>query len=70
MVICVTNRKLCRDEFLGRIERLAKGNPHAIMLREKDMEPDDFEDLAFEVNEICRENRVCLIISQNIETAR
>lgn len=37
MMICVTNRKLCRGDFLERIEQLAAGGADAILLREKDL---------------------------------
>ena len=63
MVIYVTNRKLCRDDFLDRIGSLAKSRPHAIMLREKDLEPDEYEALASKVKEICGKNGVRLIVN-------
>lgn len=69
MLIVVTNRKLCRDDFLQRIELLAKGKPNAIMLREKDLSLEEYEDLARKVNEICVANRVPMIINQNISVA-
>ncbi|MBP1745361.1 MAG: thiamine monophosphate synthase [Firmicutes bacterium] len=63
MVIYVTNRKLCRDDFLDRIDSLAKKKPHAIMLREKDLEPVEYESLAGKVKEICEKNGVRLIVN-------
>lgn len=70
MIIFVTNRKLCHDNFLQRIQLLAKGNPDAIMLREKDLNHHEFEDLALKVKDICQEYAVPLIINQNISVAR
>jgi thiamine-phosphate diphosphorylase len=69
MLICVTNRKLCKDDFLHRIDQLAKGKPHAIMLREKDLSQAEYEELAIKVKEICEVNQVPLIINQNILVA-
>lgn len=69
MLILVTNRKLCKDDFLQRIKELAKGEPYAIMLREKDLNKLEFEDLALKVKEICEEAQVPLIINQNIAAA-
>lgn len=69
MLICLTNRKLCSDDFLNRINKIAKGEPYAIMLREKDLSIEEYECLAIKVKEICDVNRVPLIINQNIETA-
>ena len=37
MMICVTNRKLCRGDFLERIRQLAAGGADVILLREKDL---------------------------------
>ncbi|MCB8817328.1 thiamine phosphate synthase [Desulfosporosinus shakirovi] len=69
MLICVTNRKDCKDDYLSRISQLAKGKPHAIMLREKDLSLTEFEYLAVKVSEICDLHEVPLIINQNITTA-
>lgn len=69
MLICVTNRKLCKDDLLTRIAQIAKGKPHGIMLREKDLTQIEYEALAFVVNKICKENEVPLIINQNVKAA-
>ncbi|WP_303871501.1 thiamine phosphate synthase [Acetobacterium wieringae] len=69
MLICITNQKLCQDDFLSRIEEIAKGQPHAIMLREKDLSEPDYRELAINVKEICDRYRVRLIINHNLEIA-
>ncbi|OPX86807.1 MAG: Regulatory protein TenI [Pelotomaculum sp. PtaB.Bin104] len=69
MLICVTNRKLCRDDFFDRIEQIAKGKPHAIMLREKDLSIPEYSSMAKRIYEICVKNQVTLIINQNLEAA-
>ncbi|MCO1604088.1 thiamine phosphate synthase [Desulfosporosinus nitroreducens] len=69
MLICVTNRKNCKDDYLSRISQLAKGKPHAIMLREKDLGLTEYEYLASKVNEICNLHDVTLMINNNITTA-
>ncbi len=69
MVIYVTNRKLCEDDFLDRISKLAQGKPRAIILREKDLSPAEYEFLAFKVREICGLYEIPLIINQNIAVA-
>ncbi|MBE6067184.1 MAG: thiamine phosphate synthase [Clostridium lundense] len=69
MLICLTNRKLCKDDFLNRINEIAKGKPHAIMLREKDLSLEEYEHLAIKAKEICDINEVPLIINKNIEVA-
>jgi thiamine-phosphate pyrophosphorylase len=70
MLICVTDRRLCPDDFLQRVAQIAKGKPEAILLREKDLQAAAYENLAGKVQEICRVNQVLLIIHQNMETAR
>lgn len=52
-IFCVTNRKLCREDFLTRMERIAACHPTGIILREKDMLPEAYEELAAAVMEIC-----------------
>lgn len=51
-IVCITNRKLCKGEFLSRIEDIAKAKPSAIVLREKDMEPKQYGLLASKVLDI------------------
>ena len=38
MLICVTHRQLCQDDFLMRIRQLAEARPYALLLREKDLD--------------------------------
>ena len=52
-IMCVTNRKLCREYFLTRIERIAACHPAGIILREKDLSHEEYKALAAEVMEIC-----------------
>lgn len=69
MLILVTNRMLCKDDFIQRIQALVKGKPDAIMLREKDLVLEDFEVLVKKVKEICEEAQVPLIINQKVAAA-
>jgi thiamine-phosphate pyrophosphorylase len=69
MLICVTHRLLCREDFLHRIERLAQARPYAVMLREKDLDCPAYEQLAREVKEICDRYGVLLILHQNSAVA-
>ena len=52
-LLCVTNRNLCQEDFLVRIERIAACYPAGIILREKDMTPEEYEELATAVMGIC-----------------
>lgn len=61
--ICVTNRTLCRDDFLTRIDHIAKkGVADAILLREKDLTEREYLELAEKVLSICKaHNRRCIL---------
>ncbi len=61
--ICVTNRTLCRDDFLTRIDHIAKkGVADAILLREKDLTEREYLELAEKVLLICKShNRRCIL---------
>ena len=61
-ILCVTNRKLCREDFLTRIERIAACRPAGIILREKDMTPEEYTELAAAVMEICEQHGVKCIL--------
>ena len=53
-LICVTNRTLCKGDFLEQIRRIAAASPRAILLREKELPKADYRLLARQVMEICR----------------
>jgi len=52
-ILCVTNRKLCQEDFLARIERIAACHPAGIILREKDMSAEEYKTLAAAVLKLC-----------------
>ena len=68
-IVCVTNRLLCREPFLNRINAVAKAKPRAIILREKDLPPDEYKRLAAQVAEICDKNAVPLILHFHYDAA-
>ena len=55
-LICITNRKLCSDNFLDQIEMIASAHPKAIVLREKDLSEKEYEQLARQVMQICQKH--------------
>lgn len=68
-IICVTNRKLCRENVLERITKIAACHPAAILLREKDLTPAEYKVLAEQVMEICREQDVKCILHSFVDVA-
>lgn len=61
-ILCVTNRKLCRENFLARMERITACHPAGIILREKDMSPEEYKTLAATVMDICKQYDVRCIL--------
>lgn len=70
MMICVSNRLLCRDNFLQRIEQIASGRPDRIILREKDCSMEEYGVLAEECQRICSAYRVKLTLHSQPEVAQ
>lgn len=70
MLICVTHRLLCPDDFSARLERIAAQHPYAIVLREKDLSESEYEALARDCLAICKRYHVPLNVNTHIEVAR
>lgn len=61
-IIVISNSSICKEDFLLRIEKLARAKPKAIVLREKHLSENDYEDLAKKVIEICNKyNTQCIL---------
>lgn len=70
-LICITNRKLCSNNFSDQIEVIASAHPKAIVLREKDLSEKEYEQLARQVMQICQKHGTqCILHSfSNVATA-
>ncbi|MBR0141103.1 MAG: thiamine phosphate synthase [Ruminococcus sp.] len=68
-IICVTNRKLCDEDFLIRIEKIAVCQPDAIILREKDLSVEEYISTAEKVMDICGKYNVKCILHNFINSA-
>ncbi len=69
-LLCVTNRHLCRGDFLTRVEEIAFHHPNGIILREKDLPLQEYEALAKQVQNICHRYEVPCILHSFGEVAR
>lgn len=67
--ICITNKSLCKGDYLERITAVAKSHPHAVILREKELSEDEYARLAGKVMDICSENNVQCILHTFIDVA-
>lgn len=61
-IICITNRLLCKEDFLERIRKIAKLKPKGIILREKDLTECEYISLAENVMEICNNSKTECIL--------
>lgn len=69
-ILCITNRTLCKEDFLERIEKIAKEKPFGIILREKDLSEYEYAKLACDVREICEKYGVPCIFHSFVNVAK
>lgn len=62
MIICVTNRLLCRGDFLTRLEGIAAARPWGILLREKDLAAAEYATLALACSAVCQRYQTRLLV--------
>lgn len=68
-VIAVSNRNLCDRPFMVQLERVCQCHPKALILREKDLTEKEYEALAKQTLELCKEYQVPCILHTYIEVA-
>lgn len=68
-ILCVTNMSLCQEDFLIRIDKIAREKPQAIILREKNLSENEYRELAVKVMGICRKYGTVCILHSFIRTA-
>lgn len=68
-LICVTNRHLCGENFLQRLEEIAAAHPAGIILREKDLTEEAYRALAKRVLQICKAHNVPCILHSFMNAA-
>lgn len=57
-IICVTDRKLCKEDFLTRIEKIASAKPDRIIFRDKNCGDGEYVKFAFKVLDISNKYNV------------
>lgn len=71
-VICVTNRNLCSGderEFLQKISDVVDSGVKIVVLREKDLDDDSYENLATKVIDICHKKGVSCYLHSHFDVA-
>lgn len=56
--IVITDRKLVSGDFISQIRKAVSLHPYALILREKDLNDDEYTELSVKVKKICDENYV------------
>jgi thiamine-phosphate diphosphorylase len=68
-ILCVTNRHLCKEDYLNRLEKIAAAKPVGVILREKDLSEEEYSRLAGEVLAICTKYGVSCILHSFVDAA-
>lgn len=70
MLLAITNRFLCKEPFLERIQKIAQeGKADYLILREKDLPKEQYYSLAEKCKEILKDSSVRLVLHSDIEAA-
>ena len=69
-LIAVTDRKLCRGDLAAQIEKVAALHPAGVILREKDLTPEEYRILAEKVLEICGREEVPCFLHSHVRIAK
>lgn len=69
-LIAITNRKLCQGDFLKQIEKLSKSGVSGIVLREKDLDDAQYEDLLRKCLSVLKDSPVPLYVNQKVDVAK
>ena len=68
-IICITNRALCKGDFIAHIKLIAEAHPAGIILREKDLSEDEYEILARQIMSVCEETKTPCILHSFVHVA-
>lgn len=69
-VICVTNRTLVSGGFLTQMQKVLEAGVSEVILREKDLDEQEYEKLASEVKNLCERYATPLKLHTHIQAAR
>lgn len=69
MLYLITNRKICKNDYLSVLKDAVEARIDAIILREKDLCTEDLLNLALDVKKITQNTKTKLIVNGNLEVA-
>lgn len=70
MLVVVTDRRRCADDFPKRLEAIASARPGMVILREKDMAVEDYTAFAAQCRDICGAYGVPFAVHTHLSAAR
>ena len=65
-LIVITDRQLCRGDFLTQLRRVVSLQPSALLLREKDLSDEEYLHLAGQVRLLCDQHSVPFFVHGRI----
>lgn len=68
--IVITNRKLVQGDYFTWLQKVTALSPYALILREKDLSDEKYEELAKKVTVLCQQQQVFCFIHSRFELAR
>lgn len=70
MLVCVTDRRLCREDFYIRLERILRNRPGLLILREKDLPDVEYRCMAKRCMALCDRYAVPLCVNSRVQIAK
>lgn len=70
MLFAVTNSRLCREDFLTRMDKIASARPDRIIFREKQLSHTALCELAEKCSKICSKYSIPFSINSDIQAAQ
>lgn len=68
-IICVSQKSACSGEYFLRVEEIFQANPFAFILREKELGPEEYRELALNVLKIAKKYSAPLFLNGNFSLA-
>lgn len=69
-LVAVTNRTLCAGDYWAQLGKVAALHPRCLILREKDLSPEEYARYAAKVLEICEKEGVPCFFHSHVDIAR
>lgn len=68
--IVITNRGLVQGDFLSQMKKIIALHPHGVILREKDLSDEEYEELSKNILALCEREGVLCFLHSRISIAR